>query len=173
MAEITSPSIVSTPTKCKLCGKIFGPSLLNDAAILGSNPEAKLKQVQAMMAPLTKHLEKNHPEHIEESQIAGGTFAGYLMMTAFDIDAETHKRLGSDYTRWKIRQMMTRQESRVSDERIAERLRKALETWLPGQGNIPPELYDELFVVMCAMRDVLEERGRYTTEQPAGANPAA
>jgi hypothetical protein len=171
MAEVAdTPKLITTPTKCRLfkkdgtpCGKTFEGNLLRDAAVLGENKLAKLQQVHALMSPMLEHVKKHHPEHAVASALAGETFASYLLMTAFDIDEVTKERMGSDYTRWKIRQMMTREETRISDERIKARLEKAIGPWL-GDPEKHPELFAELYAVMTNLRDVLEERGRYPVQ---------
>jgi hypothetical protein len=168
MSTETQP-LITTPTKCKLCGHIFPVDSLRDAVILGASPQAKLQQIDALMKPLMKHLQKAHPDAIEQSQFAGATFAGYLTMINLDIDAETQKKLGMDLTRWKIRQMMTRQETRVSDERLEERLTAVLDKHVStGVGSVfdkrstvHPELRNDLMLLLKQLRDAIEERGRY------------
>lgn len=166
-------TLIATPTKCKLCERVFPSDFLRDAVILGANPQAKLQQVDALMKPLLKHLQKHHPEAIEQAQFAGSTFAGYLMVNNFEIDEETRAKLGSDLTRWKIRQMMTRQETRISDERLDERLTAVLDQVSIGtveRGGvvalIRSQLHDELLTLLKQLRDALEERNRYVEGPP-------
>jgi len=119
------------------------------------------------MKPLMKHLEKKHPEAIEQAQYAGATFAGYLMIVNFEIDEETRGKLGSDLTRWKIRQMMTRQETRISDERLDERLTAILDGQFDRAGEVNrPKLHSALYTLLKQLRDAIEERGRYAESKP-------
>lgn len=145
---------------------------MRDAAIVGASPEAQLQQVHALMSPLLKHLEKHHPGFAMQCALAGQTFASYLLMTAFEIDESTKQRMGSDQQRWKIRQMMTRQETRdrVTDEKIEQRLVAVLDTWV-GTKDVPPQLFDELFAVMRHLRDATLETDRYPVSSTQNESP--
>ena len=158
-----NPTLVHTPTKCKLCGHIFGSDLLGSAAIVGSNPQAKLRQVEAMVKPLTKHLEKVHPDVIAQAQMTGMEFAGYLMLAkAYAMDDATKEKIGLDFTRWNVHRLTRRLEAHPSDERIRERV----------QEIFPDDPYttsqNAVVKLLCEMRDAIEEKDRYT--QPVSSN---
>ena len=166
----TAP-LIATPTKCKLCNHIFPSDSLRDAVILGASPQAKLQQIDALMKPLMKHLQKAHPEAVEQAQFAGATFAGYLTMCNFEIDEETRLKLGADLTRWKIRQMMTREETRISDERLESQLLPIIAKFtmcnVVRMNDQYGEFQNELMGLLKRLRDATEERGRYTEAKPS------
>jgi hypothetical protein len=153
---------ISTPTKCRLCGKTFSHDLLATAAVLGSNPQIKAQQIQALVAPFIKHIEKDHPQHIQMVAVTSAEIQGYLMMSIFDMDDQIAEKLNRDFVRWKIRQWMTPPHARVTDERIKERLNA-----VPWESISPSEELI-LFNIIREMRDAIEERGRYKMPGPNG-----
>ena len=163
-----NPTLIHQPTKCILCGHVFKSDLLGSAAIVGSNPKAKLQQVAAMVNPLMKHLQKSHPDAIQAAQMSGGEFAGYLMVSkCFEMDSATAEKLGTDFTRWNVHKLTARKEAHPSDERIKERVA----TWFAA--NNDRSLFNiELGMVslLCEMRDAIEEKDRYSTPQPVSEN---
>ena len=161
-----NPTLVHTPTKCKLCGHIFGSDLLGSAAIVGSNPQAKLRQVEAMVKPLTKHLEKVHPDVIAQAQMTGMEFAGYLMLAkAYAMDDATKEKIGLDFTRWNVHRLTRRLEAHPSDERIAERVATL---FAANNDRTLLNIEIEVTALLCEMRDAIEEKDRYT--QPVSSN---
>lgn len=166
MAEIHAE-----PTKCLLCGHIFGSDLLHDAAVIGGNPHAKLQQVSAIMKPLMKHIQKAHPEAIQNSQQAGAEFAGwFLVAKCFEMDTPTAEKLGADFTRWNVHNLTRRQEACPSDERIRER---AAEVWSSSdwttRGTFDSDaIFEGMVKLLREMRDSIIEKDRYT--QPASGN---
>lgn len=166
-------NIILRPTACRICGKEFPGKSLATAAILGDNPQAKIQQVSALISPLMKHLGQKHPEQLRWAQMSGGEWGGLLSLNFFTCDEPLVER-SRDETRWKIHQMTTR--VAVTDERIEERLRLAYLTAMAHEvdvpvDQIPPAMADELMKTPSAiqilktmreMRDVLQERDRYS-----------
>ena len=157
-------TLIHQPTRCKLCGHIFKSDLLGTAAIVGSNPQAKLQQVDALMKPLMKHLQSKHPDAIQNAQMSGAEFAGYLMVTmCFELDPGTHEKLGADFTRWNVHKLTTRKEAVPSDERIRER---ASEIWSSSEWKTrgtfeSDQVFEGLVKLMIEMRDSIVEKDRY------------
>lgn len=155
----TNPTLIIQPTRCRLCNHIFNSDLLGTAAIVGSNPHAKLQQVDALMKPLMKHLQSKHPDAIQNAQMSGAEFAGYLMVTGcFELDAATHEKLGADFTRWNVHKLTTRQGSVPSDERILERVDELFAN--------DPLAAKKVAGLLVEMRDSITEKDRYQTRQP-------
>ena len=146
---------ISTPTRCKLCGKTFSHDLLATAAIVGSNPQIKAQQIQALVSPFIKHIEKEHPQHIQMVAVTSAEIQGYLMMSIFDMDDQIAEKLNRDFVRWKVRQWMTPPHARITDERIRERLDSL--QWAAGLES----LHDGVEALIRVMRDAIEERDRY------------
>lgn len=171
MTPTTEPKLISTPTKCKICGHVFNSDILREAAVLGGNPQAKLQQVAAMTKPLMKHLEKYHPDVIQQAQMTGGQFAGYLTLLAFECDEDVSIKLGSDYTRWQVHKLTARQGSIPSDERIAERVQAELvgsETTQTERRKIEAVVIS----LLCEMRDSITEKDRYSPQRPTVETPS-
>ena len=159
-----NPTLIHQPTRCKLCGHIFKSDLLGTAAIVGSNPQAKLQQVDALMKPLMKHLQSKHPDAIQNAQMSGAEFAGYLMVTmCFELDPGTHEKLGADFTRWNVHNLTTRKEAVPSDERIRERVIRLFDD---DSVMVDLELRDAVVQLLIEMRDSIVEKDRYQTRQP-------
>jgi hypothetical protein len=166
---MVSENLVSTPTKCKICGFTFATDLLGSASIVGGNPEAKLQQVAAMMGPLMKHLEKKHPEHLQQAQMTAGAFAGYLTTLAFECDEATRQRMGQDFTRWQIHRITANKEAHPADERIKERVRALLPD---DHQKTVPEIREAFTALLIEMRDAIEEKGRYSRDPvPSNGQP--
>lgn len=168
-----NPTLITQPTRCKLCNHIFQSDLLGTAAIVGGNPQAKLQQVNALMKPLMKHLQSKHPDAIQNAQMAGAEFAGYLMVTgAFELDAATFEKLGADFTRWNVHKLTARKEAVPSDERIRERVAMVLaepatERMLSlGNAFEVAELHRSVEALLIEMRDSIVEKDRFPTRQP-------
>jgi hypothetical protein len=163
-----NPTLIHQPTKCILCGHVFKSDLLGSAAIVGSNPKAKLQQVAAMVNPLMKHLQKSHPDAIQAAQMSGGEFAGYLMVSkCFEMDNATAEKLGTDFTRWNVHKLTARKEAHPSDERIRDRVAQifqGLDT--PHYAHFAVEVEN----LLREMRDAIEEKDRYSTPQPVPEN---
>lgn len=158
------PMLIHQPTKCLLCGHIFGSDLLHDAAVIGGNPNAKLQQVSAIMKPLMKHIQKVHPEAIQSSQQAGAEFAGWLLVAkCFEMDTPTAEKLGADFTRWNVHNLTRRLEACPSDERIEERVVAVF-----GAQESYHTTQDAVIKLLCEMRDSIIEKDRYT--QPVSGN---
>lgn len=154
-----TPSIVRTPTKCRLCGHEFAYNVMADAAVVGSNPNAKLAQVEALTKPLTKHLQKHHPEVIHQAQLTGMEFSGYMMIAkVFEMDQATEEKIGLDFTRWNIHRHTTRLGSIPSDERIRERVKKLF----PDDPHTSS--MDAVVKLLCEMRDAITEKDRYNMQ---------
>ena len=167
--EQETKSLIVTPTKCKLCGHLFRDSILHSAAIVGSTPQAQLDQVQAIVKPLMDHLQKKHSNHIVQAQFMGGQFAGWLTVdSAFEMDDDTKKKLGHDFTRWKIRQIMTPPDLRVSDERLEERLRGQLTQMIGNEDD--GEMVKLILPLLIELRNHIEERGKYVEQPQSNVN---
>lgn len=177
MNPSTESKLISTPTKCKICGHVFNSDLLREAAVLGGNPQAKLQQVAAMTKPLMKHLEKSHPDVIQQAQMTGGQFAGYLTLLAFECDEDVSIKLGSDYTRWQVHKLTARQAAIPSDERIRERVKEAMR-----RANTDDDLDDtepnedstfkHMVALLCDLRDSITEKDRYSPQRPTVETPS-
>lgn len=168
-----NPTLIHQPTKCILCGHVFKSDLLGSAAIVGSNPKAKLQQVAAMVNPLMKHLQKSHPDAIQHAQMSGGEFAGYLMVSkCFEMDSATAEKLGTDFTRWNVHQLTARKEASPSDERIRERVRDVFNRHEGSRKPLlrSPFLEEAVCILLCEMRDAIEEKARYSSAQPVSEN---
>lgn len=167
---------VHLPTMCRLCGHQFPSDPLRSAALLNANPQAKLEQIRAIISPLMKHLNNKHPRELAWTQELGGEYAGLLAINLFQ-SSEPLIEAQRDYTRWKIHTMTTR--ARVTNERIAERLAEAFATHMreASHQTATPEqveaaarhwmkgtLARAVLNMVEAMRDVLEENGRYASE---------
>jgi hypothetical protein len=164
--------LVSTPTKCKLCNHVFKTDLLGSAAIIGASKEAKMQQVAALTKPLMKHLQKHHPEHIQRAQISGMELAGYLTVTgAFEMDEHIRQTIGTDFTRWHVHRLTRNLESHPTDGRIKERVGALFANAHPPN----PSLSAAVVVLLCEMRDAIEEVGRYPEPQaiPQNGKPPA
>lgn len=176
------PQVV-TPTICRLCGKEFPSNPLHSAVLLNANPQAKIQQMQALLSPLMKHLQQKHSPQLQWTTMLGGEYAGLLAMNFFQCSAIEEQR---DFTRWKVHQQTRR--AVVNDERIIERLRQSyINAMVKSYSTPPPDdqqqdaadkfmetpLAAAIVETMRAMRDVLEERGRYQMPQaPANMQPA-
>jgi hypothetical protein len=168
-----NPTLIHQPTKCILCGHVFKSDLLGSAAIVGSNPKAKLQQVAAMVNPLMKHLQKSHPDAIQAAQMSGGEFAGYLMVSkCFEMDNATAEKLGTDYTRWSVHRLTARKEAHPSNERIRDRAREVWSStdWKTRGTAESDTVFEGMVTLLCEMRDAIEEKDRYSTPQPVSEN---
>lgn len=181
MATLTT--VILRPTVCRICGHEFKGDSLKSATIIGNNPQARMQQIQALLSPLMKHLQKKHPEQLQWTQLQGGEYAGLLALNLIQCDEPEIERQ-RDQTRWKIHQMTRR--VAITDERIEERLKLAYLTALAEELKMPveelnPASADPMMTLPSArhilrtmreMRDVLEERGRYEAFQtPKVQNP--
>lgn len=153
--------LVSQPTRCKLCKHIFTEDLLKTATILGATPQAKLTQVAAVVQPLMRHLQKHHPEALQQAQLAGGQLAGYLALLCFECDEETKIKMGQDFTRWKVHCLTARPDAHPSDDRIRERVSEIVTKFRALEGPPPVTLENQIVALLCEMRDAIEEKGRY------------
>jgi hypothetical protein len=129
-----------------------------------------------MVKPLTKHLEKVHPDVIAQAQMSGMEFAGYLMLAkAYQMDDATKEKIGLDFTRWNVHRLTRRLGASPGPDRIMERVEEWWAKNVSDDGSIPKnkpfigsEAYDSLVALLCEMRDAIEEKDRYT--QPASSN---
>jgi hypothetical protein len=159
-------------TKCKLCGHVFPSNPLHAATLVGANPQAKMAQIQALLAPMMKHLQKKHPAELQWSQLLGGECAGMMALRFFENHEPTTEQQ-QDFTRWKIHTLTKR--AVVTNERIIERLATTVrKTFAKTSAELPPELIEDqvetfmngplahaIVETMQHMRDVLQEEGRY------------
>jgi hypothetical protein len=179
----TLTTVILRPTVCRICGHEFKGDSLKSATIIGNNPQARMQQIQALLSPLMKHLQKKHPEQLQWTQLQGGEYAGLLALNLIQCDEPEIERQ-RDQTRWKIHQMTRR--VAITDERIAERLKLAYLAAMAKEAGVPidaiaPTMADDIMNTPAAieiartmreMRDVLEERGRYEAFQtPKVDNP--
>jgi len=195
MSDVTIEAKAARPFMCKLCGKTFPTDLLKTATLIGANPQAKLQQINAILAAPMKHLQKAHGYELSWAQVMGGEYAGLLAMNFFQCDAEIVEQQ-RDYARWKIHTLTTR--VAITDERITERIYQTyFEYWKTGRNVVnanpaEPELNIEqratvateewmksplalaILETMKTMRDVLQEKDRYvmTDGPPPLAMPA-
>jgi hypothetical protein len=165
-------NVILRPTTCRICGHEFQGNSLSTAAVLGENQAAKIQQVQALISPLMKHLQKKHPQQLQWAQMMGGEWGGLLSINFFQCDEPSIER-SRDETRWKIHQLTRR--VAITDERIEERLRLAYLIAIAKDAGVPlqdvsPSLADdimrsstalEILRTMREMRDVMEEKSRY------------
>ncbi len=169
---------VVTPTICRLCGKQFPSNPLHSAVLLNANPQAKIQQMQALLSPLMKHLQQKHAHQLQWTTMLGGEYAGLLALNFFQC-SEPAIEEQRDFTRWKVHQQTRR--AVVNDERIVERLRQSyINAMVKSHLTPPPDdqqqdaadkfmetpLAAAVIETMQAMRDVLEERGRYQMPEP-------
>ena len=163
------------PCTCVHCNQTFyGPEEgLGGALIVG---EAQQRRAMRYVQTLTTHLQKKHPQVLTTAQIFGSEYAGMLALMNFTTDDELVAQQ-RDFVRWKVHNATRR--AQVSDDRIVEKVRAILTGYLMADPNREQKLNESMadgigskFVeVMTEMRDVLEERGRYTETPmtPAGA----
>jgi hypothetical protein len=163
------------PCTCVHCNQTFyGPEEgLGGALIIG---EAEQRRAMRYVQTLTTHLQKKHPQALTTAQIFGSEYAGMLALMNFTTDDELVAQQ-RDFVRWKVHNATRR--AQVSDDRIVEKVRSILAGYLVNDPERDKKLNDSMadgigskFVeVMTEMRDVLEERGRYTETPmtPAGA----
>jgi hypothetical protein len=163
------------PCTCVHCNQTFyGPEEgLGGALIVG---EAQQRRAMRYVQTLTTHLQKKHPQVLTTAQIFGSEYAGMLALMNFTTDDELVAQQ-RDFVRWKVHNATRR--AQVSDDRIVEKVRTILAGYLVNDPERDKKLNDSMadgigskFVeVMTEMRDVLEERGRYTETPmtPAGA----
>jgi hypothetical protein len=119
-----------------------------------------------MVKPLTKHLEKVHPDVIAQAQMTGMEFAGYLMLAkAYAMDDATKEKIGLDFTRWNVHRLTRRLEAHPSDERIAERVATL---FAANNDRTLLNIEIEVTALLCEMRDAIEEKDRYT--QPVSSD---
>ena len=198
----TETPLIKRPIVCKLCGHQFKTRSLAAAAILGNNPQAKLKQIAALIQQPMEHIAKHHGEQLQFCQQVASELAGMLTLNLIQCDEPAIEEQ-RDSTRWRIFQMMRR--VKISDERIKERLALAfMNTALTEAGEpiikhatdapatlmatavewIEAPLAKAILQTVIDMRDVMEERGRYPmptmytqekngTPQPPTNTPAA
>jgi hypothetical protein len=170
----TSTPLVRRPTQCRICGHTFPGNSLATATIIGSNPQAKMKQIEALVTPLMKHMAKHHKQELAWSQSQGGQLSGLLALNFIQCDDPEVLEV-RDRTRWTIFRQMMR--VWVTDERIAERLHCAILTAVKddlgpeeaarhARGFLESKLGQEILVTMREMRDALSEHGRYPTQTP-------
>jgi hypothetical protein len=194
MGDTTIETKAARPFTCRLCGKVFATDLLKTATIIGANPQAKLQQINAILADPMKHLQRKHSYQLSWAQLMGGEYAGLLAMGFFECDAEVVEQQ-RDYARWKIHTLTTR--VAITDERIAERLYKtvfnlATDIHALGARSESPEdprviervtaetelwmkspLALAILETMKTMRDVLQEKDRYVmTDGPPPIEPS-
>jgi hypothetical protein len=172
---------IHRPTICRICGHHFKGNALPAAAIVGDNPAAKLDHIGKLLKPLMEHLAKDdlHRQAVKAAQAEGGKLAGLLTINYFQCDDE-HIEASRDQTRWQIFQMMRR--VKITDERIEERIRQAATSAFArdlDQTDVEPEvthwmatdLAQEIIATMRAMRDAIEETGRYAWPKFAPPQP--
>jgi hypothetical protein len=195
MSDTVIETKAARPFMCKLCGKTFATDLLKTATTIGANPQAKLQQINAILAAPMKHLQKAHSYQLSWAQVMGGEYAGLLAMNFFDCDADIVEQQ-RDYARWKIHTLTAR--VAVTDERIAERLYqtafeffKCVHVRHQSAGPEDPRVIERatletkiwiesplalaILETMKTMRDVLQEKDRYvmTDGPPPIETPAA
>jgi len=163
------------PCQCVHCNKTFyGPEEgLGGALIVG---EAAQRRAMRYVQTLTTHLQKQHPQVLTTAQIFGSEYAGMLALMNFKTDDELVAQQ-RDFVRWKVHNATRR--ASVSDDRIVEKVRSILTGYLINDPEREKKLNEsmadgigsKIVEVMTEMRDVLEERGRYTETPmtPAGA----
>jgi hypothetical protein len=173
------PNTMIRPCECVHCGKTFyGPEEgLGGALIVG---EAAQRRAMRYVQTLTTHLQKHHPKVLTTAQIFGSEYAGMLALMNFKTDDELVAQQ-RDFVRWKVHNATRR--ASVSDDRIVEKVRSILAGYLMKDPERERKLSEsmadgvgsKIVEVMTEMRDVLEERGRYTetpmTPAAAGENP--
>lgn len=168
--------LIMRPTKCRICNFAFPGNPMQSARLLVENPQAKSRQLAAILSPLMKHLQKKHPQELQTAQLFGSEYAGMVSIEYFQIDDPIVREM-IDKTRW-ITHAKTRRYT-VSDQRIEERLelaflntvlreakqpevRQAHECDIQIRGKarafLDSSLGNAILRTMRHMRDVLEER---------------
>lgn len=159
--------LVITPTKCRLCGKLFPPESLHQASILAATPEAKARQVQTIMAPLMKHLEQHHA-HVAGSlatidqnrnytqfvELQVANYRGLLLLEAFETSEPVFLEQ-REIARVAIHRKT--QKVTINDGRLRTRL---TEVFYDDKGRIRNDsgFFLDLLGVLKELRDKLEER---------------
>jgi ribosomal protein S15P/S13E len=149
-------------TTCNICQKKFtGPSAL----LIGSgNPNARLI---AYVQSLATHLLTDHKDHQAALQLSCVEYLGMLQLLNFS-STDPAIREQTDFLRWRIHQQTAAHT--VPDDKLKQ---KAADTAadllteaaaiLHKPAGVLLELVTAKFVsVLTEMRDVIEERGRYT-----------
>jgi hypothetical protein len=155
VAELIRPN-----TTCKLCGQKFLPKRMLAVPIIGAPPE---QAVQDFVMGLLKHLQVKHsgpkdtPPAVPALQAASQEFFGYMTLKHFDTEDPALKEMG-DRVRYRI--MLATRYITISDEAIAEQVRRAGEKSDNEYG--PPLIEaDTVFRLMVQLRDALLEQGPF------------
>lgn len=143
---------------CLLCGKAFeGPAI----AIIGH----QAKQQEVYLERLSNHLQKAHPEQAQKMFALGAAFLEMIYLRNFKTtDPELTK--AKDFVRWQIHQQtILKTYPDESLQRQAAELADQMQT-LALENETTDKTYHELFYPMLtaaftAIRDSLEERGKY------------
>lgn len=153
---------VQTPTTCRICKQQFYGPDITGALILGEPPS---KREARYIGVLMSHLATHHPKEFNETSAIGAELAGALKLACYETgDPLVEKK--RDELRWRTLQRMMR--ASVTDQRIRERVREVLlrfqNSTMPGL--VPDLNFDQLAAdltaLCCEMRDVLQEKGRYS-----------
>jgi hypothetical protein len=160
-------------TTCVHCGQKFTHPRIT---IIGA-PKARLDNY---MAGLAKHLVEKHPEIGEQMVPLGSTFMELLFLRNFKTtDPELNEQ--QDRVRWQIHQQTLK--ARYPDENLIAQCRylsqrlvdtmAELDNEAPGMvahGDLVRSAYECILIeVVTAIRDALEEPGKYGTAAAAAS----
>ena len=137
-------------TKCRVpnCGKEFASDPF-DVPIVGAPQERIVKFVTALMG----HVQKKHPEQMEQISGAIQQYMGYMIVAVFEV-ADPKLLEMQEAIRHALHKFTQRVV--ITDEQIAARVRSL---------GLPPEVEEGIDTLIRDMRDLLTESGRYAPTQ--------
>ena len=149
-----TPPNVEYVTRCRVqgCGKQFLSSPM-DIPIIGQPNDRVVKFVTALM----EHVQKKHPQHMQQISGAIQEYMGFLIVTMFQCEdpklAQLQERVRASI--FKVSRRLT-----ITNEEIQDRVARL---------GLDPDEEEGLQTLLRDMRDLLTEQGNYA---PANGQPA-
>ena len=145
-------------TTCTLCKQKFhAPSLKALISGNGGTPiigEKPVEQVQKIMERLSNHIQMKHPHEFAATIAPGMQLSGWLRMMQYATEDEYAVQM-REHMRWSLLQLVQR--NHIPDEKIREKVKEA---------NFPELLQPRVVALLCEMRDIIEESGRFQVKPP-------
>lgn len=160
--------MVTTPMKCKICGKIISPP--DEALIIGESPQVRNQKilgklyshVQGKMQEEQKQPIQPHTQILIQATVVGENLKGALLIGNFEIspDMEAERR-GVLARVHEITRTV-----RITDQEILQTIHKLDEEWSDGRSITAPNQI--LVDLLRDLRDRYEGLGKYAKVSDAG-----
>lgn len=149
--------------RCQICNRSFaGPQL----AIVGKGADLENNRIIQFAEKMAMHLSEKHKDVFQQILFSGQEFQGMLILQQYATESPALKEQ-FDVCRWKIHQSTLN--TRLSDEQISKWVEAVIPdlVTLVSTSNFE-ELKRNLGGMITAVRDQLEEPGKYTFQAMDG-----